>query len=77
MRTVSSQRQGKVHEKMLEKPLHSVNLIYENAGECGILIRCILVIRVIECLIGIINVQTYHLLIPSTEQAFYFTDYMI
>jgi hypothetical protein len=57
---------------MLEKPLHSVNLFYKNSGECGILVS-----NVIECLVGIINVQTYYLFIPSNEQVFYFTVYMV
>lgn len=67
----------KVYEKILEKPLHSVNSLHENLGECGILTSCILVTKMFECLIGIINVQTYHLFIPFFEQAFYVTVYMI
>lgn len=72
-----SQSPEKVYGKILEKPLHSVNSLYENSDECGILTSCILVTKVFECLIGIINVQTYHLIVHSFQQAFCFTVYMI
>jgi hypothetical protein len=58
---------------MLEKPLHSVNLVYENSSECEILLYSG---NVIECMVGIINVQTYHLFIPSIDQVLS-TFYMI